>query len=262
MACEVPPVPNMPGLLGRTIPDNIYGTLTHTYIPSELGRVLPATENYVTHFPVTAKGSKYFICVTDTKIYLVSDTLSKKRDSWDLKEIHSIVGTEDNITINILSKVASDDVHIKPKVFEGDTFFCQALPFVFSNRSRIVWQQLLESKLIAEPEIYQCHFFVAYQEAKKKTGACIVFSDLNMYVCTLKNNLPAAVKEKISPEKFTGLSTILGNDRALKITMGDVNVICITTNAEECNSLGYEIRRLIWDNKRTSLTIKQPQQPQ
>ena len=69
MAYEAPPVPNMAGLLGRPLPDNIYGTLTHTFIPRELGRVIPATENYVTHIAVTSKGTKFFLVVTDTKIY-------------------------------------------------------------------------------------------------------------------------------------------------------------------------------------------------
>jgi len=261
MACEAPPVPNMPALLGRPLPENVYGTLTHTFIPRELGRVIPATENYVTHFPVTSKGTKFFLVVTDTKLYKISDTLSKKRDVWDFKDIHSIVGTEENVTINLVSRVGSDEVfvsiqkknvlffslffscfffvdsHVNPKVFEGDAFFCQALPFVFLNRSRIVWQQFIESKFVPEPEIYQCHFFVAYQEAKKKMGACIIFSTLCMYVCTLKSNLPATVKEKIPADKITGLALVPGNDHAIKISMGDISSICVTVDADECNSL-------------------------
>jgi len=260
MACEAPPVPNMPGLLGRAIPENVFGTLTHTFIPRELGRVIPATENYVTHFPVTSKGSKFYLVVTDTKIYKISDTLSKKRDVWDFKEIHSIVGTEDNVTINVISRVASDDVHVKPKVFDGETFYCQALPFVFLNRSRIIWQQFIESKFVPEPEIYQCHFFVAYQEAKKKMGVCIVFSNTCMYVCTLKSNLPATVKEKIPADKITALAAVPGNDRAIKVTMGDVSSVIIAINAEECNAVGYEMRRLVWDTKRQSIPIKQASQ--
>jgi len=257
MACEAPPVPNMPALLGRPLPENVYGTLTHTFIPRELGRVIPATENYVTHFPVTSKGTKFFLVVTDTKLYKISDTLSKKRDVWDFKDIHSIVGTEENVTINLVSRVGSDEVHVNPKVFEGDAFFCQALPFVFLNRSRIVWQQFIESKFVPEPEIYQCHFFVAYQEAKKKMGACIIFSTLCMYVCTLKSNLPATVKEKIPADKITGLALVPGNDHAIKISMGDISSICVTVDADECNSLAYEVKRLVWDTRRTSLSIQQ-----
>jgi len=260
MACEAPPLPNMPGLLGRPLPENVYGTLTNTFIPRELGRVIPATENYVTHFPVTSKGNKFFLVVTDTKIYKISDTLSKKRDVWDYKDIHSITGTEDNVTINILARVGSDEVHIKPNVFEGETFYCQALPFVFMNRSRIVWQQFIESKFVSEPEIYQCHFFVGYQEAKKKMGACIIFSTLCMYVCTLKSNLPATVKEKIPADKITALAVVPGNDHAIKISMGDITSVCYAMNAEECNAIGYEIRRLVWDTRRANITIQQPAQ--
>ena len=69
MAFEAPSVPNMAGLLGRPLPDNIFGTLTHTFIPRELGRVIPPTENYVTHMAVTSKGTKFYLVVTDTKIY-------------------------------------------------------------------------------------------------------------------------------------------------------------------------------------------------
>jgi len=262
MAFEAPPCPNLPGLLGRALPENIYGTLTHTFIPRELGRVIPATDNYVTHFLVTSKGSKFYLVFTDTKIYKVSDTLTKKRDSWDLKEIHSVIGTEDNVTINLLSRVGSDEVHVKPQVFEGDAFYCQAAQFVFLNRSRIAWQQFLESKFVSDPEVYQCHFFVGYQEAKKKMGACIVLSNVSMLICTLKSNLPSAVKEKFSADKITALAAVPGNDRALKITMGDTCAICIALDADECNALGYEIRRLIWNTKRVSMNIQQsPQSP-
>jgi len=261
MACEAPPVPNMPGLLGRPVPENVYGTLTHTFIPRELGRVIPATENYVTHFLVTSKGTKFYLVVTDTKIYKISDTLSKKRDVWDFKEIHSVVGTEDNVTINLLSRVGSDEVHLKPKTFDGETFFCQAMPFVFLNRSRIIWQEFMESKIVPEPEVYQCHFYVGYQEAKKKMGVCIVFSTANMYVCTLKNNLPAVVKEKIPAEKITGIALVPGNDRAVKFSMGDVTCTCFAVDAEDCNSLAFEIRRLVWDTRRVNINIQQPPQP-
>ena len=57
----------------------------------------------------------FVACVCDDKIIavfflIVSDTLSKKRDVWDMKEIRDIVGTEENVTINLLSRVSSDEV--------------------------------------------------------------------------------------------------------------------------------------------------------
>jgi len=261
MAFEAPPVPNMAGLLGRPLPDNIFGTLTHTFIPRELGRVIPATENYVTHMAVTSKGTKFFLVVTDTKIYKISDTLSKKRDVWDMKEIRDIVGTEENVTINLISRVSSDEVSLKAKTFEGDAFPCQSLPFVFLNRSRIIWQNFMESKFIPEPEIYQCHFFVGLHE-KKKYAACLVLSNAALYVCTLKSGMPVAVKEKFPAEKITALAAVPGNDHSLKVTLGDITAVCITADAADCNALGYELRRLVWDTRRVSIPIQQPPQQQ
>jgi len=261
MTCEAPPVPNMAGLLGRPLPENIYGTLTHTFIPTELGRVIPASENYVGHLPVTSKGTKFFLVITDTKIYKISDTLSKKRDVWDMKEIRDIVGTEENVTINLLSRVTSDDVYLKPKVFEGDAFTCQSLPFIFANRSRIIWQNFIESKFIPEPEIYQCHFFVAFHESsRKKFAACLLLSNTTLYVCSLKSGLPGVVKEKYPAEKITALAAIPGNERAIKVTLGEITPICIAADAEDCNALGYELRRLVWDTRRVNIVVQQPPQ--
>jgi len=259
-ACEAPPVANMAGLLGRPLPDNIYGTLTHTFIPSELGRVIPATENYITHMPVTAKGTKFYLVVTDTKIYKISDTLSKKRDVWDMKEIRNIVGTEENVTINLISRVASDDVYLKPKTFEGDAFTCQSLPFIFDNRSRIIWQNLIESKFVPEPEVYQCHFFVAFHENKKKFASCLILSNTTLYVCTLKSGMPAVVKEKFTADKITAIAAIPDNNRAIKVTLGDVQTLCIAADAEDCNALSYELRRLVWDTRRVNIAVQQPPQ--
>lgn len=69
MSQEVPPVPDLAALLKRPVPDNVYGTLAHTFVPAELGRVVPATENYVTHMPFVSKGTNYFLVLTDTKLY-------------------------------------------------------------------------------------------------------------------------------------------------------------------------------------------------
>ena len=69
MPQEVPPVPDLAALLKRPVPDNVYGTLARTFVPAELGRVVPATENYVTHMPFVSKGTNYFLVLTDTKLY-------------------------------------------------------------------------------------------------------------------------------------------------------------------------------------------------
>ena len=69
MAVEAPPVENLAALLGRAVPENVYGKLEHTYVPAELGRIVPATENYVAHMPFTSKGTKFYLILTDTKIY-------------------------------------------------------------------------------------------------------------------------------------------------------------------------------------------------
>jgi len=259
---EVPPVANMAGLLGRPVPENIYGTLTHNFIPRELGRVLPATENYVTHIPVTSKVTHFFHVVTDSKIYKVSDTLSKKRDVWDMKEIKDIIGTDEGITIKLLAKVSSDEVTVKSKPFEGDGILCQALPFIFANRSRILWQSFTEAKLIPEPEIYQCHFFVGYQESpKKKFAACLLISSKTLYVCSLKGGLPALIKEKFPADRITGISTVPGNERAIKVSLGAISPVCITSDIEDCNALAYELRRLVWDTRKANIAIQQPSQP-
>ena len=69
MAVEAPPADNLAALLGRAVPENVYGKLASTYVPSELGRVIPAAENYVAHMQFSSKGTKFFLILTDTKIY-------------------------------------------------------------------------------------------------------------------------------------------------------------------------------------------------
>jgi len=249
----------MAGLLGRPVPENIYGKLTHTFLPPELGRVIPATENYITHKLVTSKGNKFYLVITDSKIYKVSDTLSKKRDVWDMKEIRSIVGTEENVTFNFISKVASDEVSVKSITFEGDAFTCQSLPFIFDNRVRILWQSFMESKFVPEPEVYQCHFFIGFHEtSRKKFAACMIISNATVYVCNVKSGMPGTVKEKFPAEKITGITAIAGNDRAIRVTIGDIHPLCVALDANECNALSYELRRLVWDTRRVSLTVVQP----
>lgn len=137
MSQEVPPVPDLAALLKRPVPDNVYGTLSRTFLPAELGRVVPATENYVTHMPFVSKGTNYFLVLTDTKLYqglcdcitpsppclelsplvfscAVSDTLAKKRKVWDLKEIRSITGDDVHIVLTLVTRVGSDDVFVAP----------------------------------------------------------------------------------------------------------------------------------------------------
>lgn len=257
MPQEVPPVPDLAALLKRPVPDNVYGTLARTFVPAELGRVVPATENYVTHMPFVSKGTNYFLVLTDTKLYQVSDTLAKKRKVWDLKEIRSITGDDEHIVLTLVTRVGSDDVHQEQKVLMGEQFPCQSFPFLFANRSRVVWQQYLESKIVPAPEVYQCHFFVAYQETpKKKTGACVVLSTAAVFVCTLKSGLPAAVKDRFAADKLTALAAVPGNDRAVRLTLGDATPVCVAATADERNALTYELRRLVWDTRKVSLPVQ------
>ena len=94
------------------------------------------------------------------------------------------------------------------------------------------------AKFVPSPDVYQCHFFVAYQDsAKKKTAACIALSSRMLYVLSLKNNQPAAVKDKISPDKIAGLSAVPGNERAVKIAFESSTVVCITANTADRNAM-------------------------
>lgn len=154
--------------------------------------------------------------------------------------------------------------HQEQKVFQGEQFPCQSFPFLFTNRSRVVWQQYFEclsrhpfffipfcnicslflsqqnttAKIVPAPEVYQCHFFVAYQETpKKKTGACVVLSTAAIYICTLKSGLPAAVKDKFAADKLTALAAVPGNDRAVRLTIGDATPVCVAATADERNAL-------------------------
>ena len=134
------------------------------------------------------------------------------------------------------------------------------------------------------PEVYQCHFFVAYQETpKKKTGACVVLSTAAVFVCTLKSGLPAAVKDRFAADKLTALAAVPGNDRAVRLTLGDATPVCVAATADERNALfvsplpfllhahasakprltnahtlrrTYELRRLVWDTRKVSLPVQ------
>ena len=310
MSQEVPPVPDLAALLKRPVPDNVYGTLSRTFLPAELGRVVPATENYVTHMPFVSKGTNYFLVLTDTKLYqglcdcitpsppclelsplvfscAVSDTLAKKRKVWDLKEIRSITGDDVHIVLTLVTRVGSDDVFVAPFFFLASFRVCMhhfsctvtksrrcsrvnsslashshsSLPtgpascgsstssvclstlFFFSSHScntcsHFLSQQNTTAKIVPAPEVYQCHFFVAYQETpKKKTGACVVLSTAAIYVCTLKSGLPAAVKDKFAADKLTALAAVPGNDRAVRLTLGDATPVCVAATADERNAL-------------------------
>ena len=127
--------------------------------------------------------------------------------------------------------------------------------------------------------MYQCHFFVTYQETpKKKTGACVVLSTAAIYVCTLKSGLPAAMKDKFAADKLTALAAVPGNDRAVRLTLGDATPVCVAATADERNALfvptpfshtrslslvtrqllhrTYELRRLVWDTRKVSLPVQ------
>ena len=81
---EVPPAANLEELLGRPVPENVFGTMECSFVPKELSRLLNPTDNYITHTLFTNKGESCYLILTDFSLFKGLFFFSSPCFSWNL----------------------------------------------------------------------------------------------------------------------------------------------------------------------------------